>query len=273
MPIPFRSAQLLAGLVMAVLVGPAAAQDSTTPPTATDPVVVVDAQPISRGVFDAYGAQRSAQLGDPALPEVRETLTDELIVQQLLVQEALDRNLLNQDPQLQLQYRNMLATAAVRQLMRDNQPSVEAIQAEYQTLIADYDDREFRASHILVDSEDTARSLIAELDQGANFAELAQAHSTDSSSSQGGDLGWFTADVMVRDFSEAVAALEIGQYTPEPVQTEFGWHVIHLAETRQAPPPPLEELQSRIVQQLQGQMINDYLVDKREQASIEIKQP
>jgi len=287
MPATVFLARCLGALTMVALLTTASAQDDTPAPTTDDtasaqddtadaappPPVVVDGQPISRAVFDAYAEQRSAQLGDPATPEVRNALIDELIIQQLLVTEAQRRELLAQDPQLQLQYRNLMATAAVRRLMQDFQPDPEAIQNEYQTIVADHDAREFKASHILVETEENARQLITELDQGGEFGELARAHSTDSSSNQGGDLGWFTADVMVRDFSQAVATLDKGSYTEEPVQTEFGWHVILLEDVREAPPPPLEELRAGIVQQLQGRMINDYLMEKRSQATIETNQP
>jgi len=290
MPVPDFFARCLGALAMVALLATASAQDDTPAPATDDtastqddtddtadavppPPVVVDGQPISRAVFDTYAEQRSAQLGDPTSPEVRNALIDELIIQQLLVTEAQRRELLAQDPQLQLQYRNLMATAAVRRLMQDFQPDPEAIQNEYQAIVADHDAREFKASHILVETEENARQLITELDQGAEFDELARTHSTDSSSSQGGDLGWFTADVMVRDFSQAVAALDKGGYTEEPVQTEFGWHVILLEDVREAPPPPLEELRAGIVQQLQGRMINDYLMEQRAQATIETNQP
>ena len=290
MPATVFLARCLGALTMVALLTTASAQDDTPAPATDDtastqddtddtadavppPPVVVDGQPISRAVFDTYAEQRSAQLGDPATPEVRNALIDELIIQQLLVTEAQRRELLAQDPQLQLQYRNLMATAAVRRLMQDFQPDPEAIQNEYQTIVADHDAREFKASHILVETEENARQLITELDQGGEFGELARAHSTDSSSNQGGDLGWFTADVMVRDFSQAVATLDKGSYTEEPVQTEFGWHVILLEDVREAPPPPLEELRAGIVQQLQGRMINDYLMEQRAQATIETNQP
>jgi len=288
MPLAFSPLFPVAVWLLIMLSSPVGAQDATAPAapdapppaqsaaTATEPepVVIVNGRPVSRAVFEAYAAQRSNQLGDPGNPQVREILLDELIIQQLLVEEASTRELLDRDPQLRLQYRNLMATAAVRQLMQVYQPTAEAVEAEYQAMVDNYDAREYQARHILVDSEETAAALIGELDRGADFAELARAESSDSSSAgQGGDLGWFSSDDMVQSFSEAVARLEQGEYTREPVQTEFGWHVIQLNEVRETPPPPLDELHPRIVQQLQSQMINDYLVQQREQADVEINAP
>lgn len=270
MPLARPLTTLLGGLM---LLGVANAQDnSTTAPT--EPVAVVNGERITQSVFDAYAAQRAAQVGDPQNPEVRTLLIDELIVQQLLVSEATRRQLLDRDPTLRLQQRNLLATAAIRQLMEDIQPDAAAIEAEYQALIADLDDREFQASHIMVAEQELAQQIIDELDAGGEFAALAQTHSTDSASAdQGGDLGWFAPDEMVQSFSDAVATLDTGSYTTEPVQTDFGWHVILLQGVRESPPPSLESMRDDIVRDLQAQLINDYLMEQRQQADIEIPQP
>ncbi|MDQ2695310.1 MAG: peptidyl-prolyl cis-trans isomerase [Pseudomonadota bacterium] len=131
--------------------------------------------------------------------------------------------------------------------------------------------KEYKARHILVESEDKAKSLIEDLNKGADFSELAKTNSTDSSAAGGGDLGWFTTDMMVQPFGATVAQLEKGKYTEAPVQTQFGWHVIVLDDVRDVTPPPLEELRPQISQMLQGRMINDYLAKLREKAQVEIK--
>jgi len=150
--------------------------------------------------------------------------------------------------------------------------SEEAIQKEYETAIAAMKGKEYKASHILVDSEDKAKEVIAELKKGGNFAELAKEKSSDSSAANGGDLGWFTPSMMVPPFAQAVAKMEKGKFSEEPVQTPFGWHVILLEDSRAATPPSLTELKPQIQQMLQSKMVNDYLEKLRSGAKIEVKE-
>ena len=116
-----------------------------------------------------------------------------------------------------------------------------------------------------------AKEIIAELKKDASkFADLAKTKSSDSSAAQGGDLGWFTPSMMVPPFAEAVAKMEKGKYTEQPVQTPFGWHVILLEDIRDATPPSLDELKPQIAQMLQSKMVNDYLEKLKSGAKIEV---
>jgi peptidyl-prolyl cis-trans isomerase C len=130
---------------------------------------------------------------------------------------------------------------------------------------------EYKASHILVNEEEQARKIIEQLNQGANFAELAREHSTDSSGKDGGDLGWFLPQQMVAPFGQAVGQLEKGSYTSEPVKTQFGWHVIKLEDSRQAEPPAFEEVMGRLEQMLQQRQIGEYIQALKDSADISIK--
>ena len=143
------------------------------------------------------------------------------------------------------------------------------IQAEYDAQIAAHGATEYRARHILVRESELAADLIAQLDGGADFAELAQAHSIDGSASEGGDLGWFGAGQMVPAFSEAVTALEPGAYSPEPVATQFGWHVIQLTDTRAIEAPPLADVQPLIEEILQTRALRAYMEELRADARVE----
>jgi peptidyl-prolyl cis-trans isomerase C len=129
---------------------------------------------------------------------------------------------------------------------------------------------EVRARHILVDSEEKARELIAKLDGGADFEELAKSESTGPSSSNGGDLGYFTKDRMVKPFSDAAFAMEIGAYTKDPVQTEFGWHVIKVEDRRQAQPPSKEEVEAQLRDRLGAQAIQAYFEELRQGKDIAV---
>lgn len=127
----------------------------------------------------------------------------------------------------------------------------EGLQAKYRDyLAANPPKAEVHARHILVETEEAAREVIALLDGGADFAELAKERSTGPSGPKGGDLGYFTADQMVPEFSQAATALEPGRYTAEPVKTQFGWHVIKVEDRRESGPPPLEEVEPQLREQL-----------------------
>ena len=242
---------------------------------AADPIAVVNGEPISKALFDAYAEQRQAQVGDISSPEVRKSLIDEMVIQELLVQEAKKQNLA-ENPEFALQKamvdRSLLATAAVREFMSERAPSEEDIQQEYENAVGALAKKEYKARHILVDSEDKAKEIINDLQNGGDFAELATANSSDQgSAAKGGDLGWFSSDVMVEPFSKAVSEMEKGTITETPVQTQFGWHVIQLDDARDAAPPPIEQLRPQLNQQLQARIFNDYLEGLRSGAEIEIK--
>lgn len=123
----------------------------------------------------------------------------------------------------------------------------EDIKARYDKEIAALPKQEeIRARHILVKTEDEAKSVIAELDKGGDFAALAKKHSTDPNKDDGGDLGYFTKGRMVKEFEAAAFALDKGAYTKTPVKTDFGWHVIKVEDKRDAPPPAFEQVQPQI---------------------------
>lgn len=241
--------------------------------TIPDPVAVVNGQPITKADFDQYAQQlRGKAKVDSA--EASKALVDQLVMEELLVQEAAKQKLAD-DPQIKQQLemvqRNLLASTVVRRMLSTNAPSEDAIKKEYDTAIAAMKGKEYKAAHILVDSEDKAKEIIAELKKDASkFAELAKTKSSDSSAAQGGDLGWFTPSMMVPPFAEAVAKMEKGKYTEQPVQTPFGWHVILLEDIRDATPPSLDELKPQIAQMLQSKMVNDYLEKLKSGAKIEV---
>ncbi len=251
---------------------PVAAQPA--PFTVPDPVAVVNGKLISKAAFDQYAQQlRGKAKVDSA--EASKSLVDQLVMEELLVQEA-GKQKLADDPQFKQQMemvqRNLLASTVVRQMLSANAPSEEAIKKEYDTAVAAMKGKEYKASHILVDSEDKAKAVIAELKKGGNFAELAKTKSSDSSAANGGDLGWFAPSMMVPPFAEAVAKMEKGKTSEQPVQTPFGWHVILLEDIRDATPPSMDELKPQIAQMLQSRMVNDYLEKLKSGAKIEVKE-
>ena len=147
----------------------------------------------------------------------------------------------------------------------------EALQASYADYLKENPPvKEQQARHILVETEEDARAIIGELDGGADFAELAKERSTGPSGPRGGDLGYFTDDQMVPEFSAAASALEPGEYSKDPVQTQFGWHVIKVEDRRETPAPSFEEIEAQLRNELQRDNVESVLSELREKAEVEI---
>ncbi|MEM8572505.1 MAG: peptidylprolyl isomerase [Pseudomonadota bacterium] len=198
-------------------------------------------------------------------------LVDQLIDQTLLAQskssnpadDPVDVQIL-----LQNERRGALAASAITDMIADPLPEAE-IEEVYGRILEDFvPEPEFNASHILVDSEETAASLKSEIEGGADFAEVAQANSLDGSAQTGGELGWFGLGRMVAPFEAAIVEMEVGDVVG-PVQTDFGWHLIKLNDARETAPPALEELRLEIEDQLRQTQVQDAVVALREEAQIE----
>ena len=166
--------------------------------------------------------------------------------------------------QLELQSRAIMAQAVATDFLTRNQATDEEMQALYAEQIKLAPSLEFKARHILVEAQGEAIELITLLEGGADFAELAKERSTGPSGPSGGDLGWFTPDRMVAEFSDAVQTLDDGAFTKIPVQTQFGWHVILREDSREVAPPPYESVRDTLKQQVEQQKLQDYLAGLRE---------
>lgn len=209
------------------------------------------------------------------LPQQFQGLPDEALLPGLvdqLVQQTLLSGTLEAVPtalalQLENEERNLRAAAALNERLQDA-ITEEDLRAAYDERVAGEEPAtEWRASHILVETEEEAREAIAEIEGGADFADVARARSTDPAGPQGGDLGFFREGMMVEPFEAAVRELEPGEVS-EPVQTQFGFHVIRLEETREAEAPPFEALAPEIAQELQREAVEGYLADLTAQADI-----
>jgi peptidyl-prolyl cis-trans isomerase C len=239
-------------------------------PLNAETVATVNGEAIDSTLLDAYTEARAVQGGGG------EDYLDELVVQELLVQEA-QKSELGSKPevvqQLEMQRRGVLARAALSAFVESNPVDEKDIRTQYDTMAAGMSGgKEYKARHILVASEDEATAVIEELNGGADFGELAKSKSTGPSAPNGGDLGWFQPDRMVPPFAEAVAALEPGDYSKSPVQTQFGWHVILLEESRDSEPPPFEEVEGQLQQQLLNGKVQAYLETLRAGADIDRSQ-
>jgi len=187
------------------------------------------------------------------LPEQYQQLSDQVlfdgILEQLIQQTALGQKAgeMNRRAELILENeRRALMAGEVIDRQVNQAVSDEALQAAYDAAYADVTpEMEYQASHILVETEEEAQALITELEGGADFATLAQEKSTGPSGPNGGALGWFGAGMMVPEFEVAVMALSVGEISP-PVQTQFGWHVLILTDTRRQAAPSLDEVRDEL---------------------------
>lgn len=161
-----------------------------------------------------------------------------------------------------------LRAAEEIQVLSNEALTDEALQAAYEDVYGNAEPEiEFNASHILVESEEEAKALVTELEGGADFAELAMEKSTGPSGPRGGELGWFGLGAMVAPFEEAVATMEVGEVSA-PVQTQFGWHVIKLNETRVKDAPPFEQVRAQLADDVRLAAIQARVEELTESAEI-----
>ena len=211
-----------------------------------------------------------------SLPQQFAQLPDEMLfdgilnqlVQQALLAESITTPPARVEIALKNERRQLLAAEAIDALLAA-QMSDEAVQAAYDAKYADAQpETEWNASHILVETEEKAADLAKQARDGADFAELAKANSTGPSGPNGGQLGWFGTGMMVPAFEQAVAAMQAEQVS-DPVQTQFGWHVIRLNETRMAAAPDLAEVRPEIEAELQQKLIEEQLAKLAQGANID----
>lgn len=209
----------------------------------------------------------------PDSPEIRAAIRDTLINQEIVAQEAIKKGL-DKNPevaaQLDLQRQETLVNAYMQEYVRANPVTDDLMRKEYERIKPTIPAKEFRARHILVEKEDEAREIIAQVKKGNNFEKIAAERSKDTGSkARGGDLDWGPAGRYVKPFGEALTKLKKGQLTDAPVHSEFGWHVIRLDDERATKVPTFEEAKPQLQQMMQGQVVQKLLADLRAKAKIE----
>lgn len=243
------------------------AQDSL--PAGT--VATVNGKPISQAKLDLLVRERVGQ-GQQDSPELRSFLVQELINREVVMQEALRRNLdKNAEVALQLDMvrQGVLVAAFLQDYLRKNQPTDATLKDEYEKIKAQQGDREYRARHILVKTEDEAKEVLGQLSKGGKFEQIASERSLDTGSKgSGGELNWAPATAYVKPFADALSRLKKGEITRSPVQTQFGWHVIQLQEDRPLKMPPFDEAKQRLVQLMSQQALQKAVAELRSKAKI-----
>ena len=235
---------------------------ASSPIAIADTVRTVNGVDIDSTLLDFYIQTRYSKPPASATADERDNALSELVDIYLLTTQPRAVELANQadvKSQLELQRRGLLAQMTASDYMAKNVATEEEIIQEYEQQAKLSPSSQYKARHILVETQGSAQAIIGELDAGADFAKLAEERSTGPSGPNGGDLGWFSPDQMVKPFSDAVMALEDGDYTKAPVQTQFGWHVILREESRANEPPTLDSVRDVIGQRVAQNKFQEYM--------------
>lgn len=239
---------------------------------ASGPLATVNGVQIPRQRLDIVLRQQVAR-GAPDNEQLRTQLREALINNELLNQEANRSGLARKAEvmqQIDITRQEVIANAVISEHIRAHPVSDADVQKEYDRAKAQTGDREFKARHILVSTEDDARSVLADLKKGGKFDEVAQKRSLDEGTRpRGGDLDWNVPSNFDKAFADAMAKLEKGKMTETPVRTRFGFHIIQLDDVRPVNFPPLAQVKQQIQQRIVNQKVESFLRDLRAKAKVE----
>lgn len=264
----FRLLTVLAFVLPILSIVPAQAQEEQEDRV----VAVVNGNEINLSEVLAAVSSLAPQYQQMPIEALYPHLLERLVSRQLMVEDAIEKELEKTDEFQQMlaeaikQLQERMAISTVLKSAVTEEAIVESYNDYSATLIGS---SQIHARHILMENIEDAQMVIAELDAGGDFEALAMEHSTGPSGPQGGDLGFFGKGQMVPNFEAAAFALEAGQYTAAPVQTQFGWHVIKVEESRAVPVPSLDEMREKISKDLIAKTENDYIERLISDASIE----
>jgi peptidyl-prolyl cis-trans isomerase C len=235
-------------------------------------VATVNGQKLSSEVLDMFVQAVTSKPAAEATPEQKSQMLDQLINMALAAQAGEKEGVQNEadvKARIELLRMQILAEAATEKYIKAHPVSESEMKAEYDAQLANMP-KEYKARHILVETKEKAEAIIKELAAGGDFAKIAGKESKDPGSGKnGGDLGWFSAQTMVKPFADAVAKLEKGQTTQAPVQSEFGWHVIQLEDTRSPEPPAFDDVKQQVEMFTQRKKLQTYLDDLRKNAKVQ----
>jgi len=241
-------------------------------PVVKDPVATVNGVAIPKARSDALVRQQS-QRGQRDNEELRAAVREELVNREIISQEA-NKAGVGKRPDVQAQIDTMrqeiVVGTFINDWMRKNPVSDAEVQKEYDRVKGQSGEKEYKARHILVKSEDLAKTILADLKKGSKFEDLAGKHSEDPGSKvRGGDLDWSVPGIYVPEFRDALLKLEKGAMTPVPVKSQFGFHIIRLDDVRSTQFPPLAQVKQQITQQLQQQKLQAFVQELRGKAKVE----
>jgi peptidyl-prolyl cis-trans isomerase C len=237
-------------------------------------IAVVNGKAVPKARVDNL-LQQAARAGQKVGPEMEAQAKDQVVLREIFTQEAEKKGIANSPDyraQMELARQSILIRELFDDLKKKNPVSDAEAQAEYDKFKAQVSGTEYRARHILVESEDEAKKLIAQIKAGAKFEELAKKHSKDpGSGANGGDLDFAKPDAYVPEFGQALTKLKKGEMTEVAVKTQFGWHIILLEDTREAQFPDFADVKSQIVQRLEQIKLQNYQESLRAAAKTDYK--
>ncbi|MBK6974916.1 MAG: peptidylprolyl isomerase [Sterolibacteriaceae bacterium] len=261
----------LSGTALAQNAKPAASKAATAAAASGDSKpITVNGTVIPKDRGDALFTEQLAQ-GTPDSPELRNAIKEEVIRREILAGEARKKGL-EKNPmlkaQMELAQQAVLIRAYMQDFVRTHPVSDADAQKEYDSIKAQLGSKEYKSRHILVEKEDDAKAIIAKLQKGEKFDELAKQSKDPGSKDKGGDLGWSAPSAYVKPFSDALTKLEKGAFTAIPVKSDFGYHVIKLEDVRDLKVPSFEDAKPQISQRLQQKMVEEHILSLRKSAKV-----
>jgi peptidyl-prolyl cis-trans isomerase C len=263
-----RIGVLAAALMMSVA---ASAVAQTKAPAAGAALAKVNGVAVPAALADLLVREQVAQ-GAPDNEELRNRVREHLVRREVLLQAARKAGT-DKVPEVQqrISYSSgeLLANAYLERWVEKNPVTEAAARAEYERVVAQGGPNEYASRHILVDSEEAARDIIAKLQAGTPFADLVSVSNDPGSKERGGELGWSRPGSFVPEFDAALQKLEKGQFTTEPVKTAYGFHVIQLDDIRRAEAPKFEEVKDRVIESMQQQAVQTHIESLMSKAKVQ----
>jgi len=252
----------------------AAAAGALSLAAAAQNLAIVNGKPVPKARVDSL-IQQAQRAGQQIGPEIQQQARDQVVLREIFVQEAEKRGLAataDYKAQMELARQSVLIRELFDDYKKKNPVSDEEAKAEYDKFKAQATGTEYRARHILVEKEEDAKALIAQIKAGAKFEDLAKKNSKDPGSGEnGGDLDFAKPDAYVQEFSAAMVKLKKGEMTEEPVKSQFGWHIIRLDDTREANFPAFDDVKTQLKQRLEQAKMQKYQDDLRAKAKTDYK--
>lgn len=268
--LPRLTALLVTGLL---LQAPLHAQDAKPAPKASKPgaIATVNGVAIPTARAEALLQSQLGQ-GQQDSEQLRAAIRNDLINREMLSQAAKKKGF-DKKPEVNAQFelarQGILVNAYLQDFVNTHPVKDEAVKNEYDAIVKAMGDKEYKARHILLEKEDEAKSIVARLQKGEKFEELAKQSKDPGNKDRGGDLGWSHPGGYVKPFADALVKLEKGKFSATPVKTEFGWHVIQLDDIRELKHPPFDEVKPQIQQRLQQQALEKHIAELRAKTKVE----
>ena len=237
-------------------------------------IATVNGKPVPKARVDAL-LKQATRSGQPVTPELEAQAKDQVVLREIFTQEAEKQGIQNSkefQDQMALVRQSVLLQTLFQSYAAKVQVSDAEAKAEYDKIKAEQGGQEYHARHILVDSEDEAKKLIAQIKAGAKFEDLAKKNSKDTGSAEnGGDLDWAKPGTYVPEFSAALQKLKPGEMTDTPVKTQFGYHIIKLDDVRAAQFPAFDDVKEKIKENMKGEKVREYQDKLRKSAKTDYK--